>query len=296
MGEGKGPAINGGRPAEERLSAGAVPAWRIAAAEARHAAAASIENEHLLIGLLSLEKALAGDCSSNLMAAKKVMAEKESIDLLVGNAGTGVIALRRNVRAALPEGAAEYRGGVVHRSRECRASFERAAHLAGAREVTIVHLLSAVLENPGPVISAALDGDGDATGSAQPVLVRLARAARDYLRTQETEIRMCKEIEESRRTISTLSRNSGEYLRIRQELGARTARLALVCLGIRDIGGLLFALRGLAVGSDRQDLAIIIRQLDYMQDNGIMLGERSAAILQGVVEDLPDAAAVGEKP
>lgn len=291
MGEGTGVTGRGAAPA--RLSSGTVVAWKIAAAEARSTGAGSIETAHLLIGLLSLEKALlGGDCSSNAPATARLLAEKESLDIPLLAAGLDATSLRRRVRAALPRESGELRGRIIHRDAACKAVFSRAAELARGREVTPLHLLAAILagDGAGDLLGSAIEGEGESS------LVQLRGAVQKHLATVEEQDRLAGEVERSRATIATLSRSSVEYRRLRQELAKKTAQLALACIAVRDIGGLIPCLRDLADGAGNSaGTAGTIRQLEYMQAEGIVPGDRSAMMLQTLVRDLAGSAAGGER-
>ncbi|HEY7585262.1 MAG TPA: ATP-dependent Clp protease ATP-binding subunit [Candidatus Deferrimicrobiaceae bacterium] len=148
-----------------RLSAAAGLAWQIAASEAATARHPLIEREHLLIGILSLHKALGFLRFSKVEAlpVEAVRAEADGIEQILGSMGISSVSFRRGVRSRLRPGFAHPAEQVVHRSDACKAIFRRAnefADRAKAVETCAQHLLGAVLEDPGPVITAVIVGAG----------------------------------------------------------------------------------------------------------------------------------------
>ncbi len=144
-----------------KLSAGASKAWDVAAEEAARARQRFIEKEHLLIGILSLDKAIEAVEEAELKALK---AEHDAVlNVLEGACGvpSPATALRRALRKSLG-GEDKYPDRkMMHRSEECKSIFRRAGALSYSKgEVTSLHLLAAVLERQGPVIEAALEGLG----------------------------------------------------------------------------------------------------------------------------------------
>src|SRR5512138_2825103 len=140
-----------------KVSAGASKAWDIAAEEAARSRQHFIEKEHLLMGILSLDKAIetAGEAES-----KTLKAEHDAIQNVLEGACTGpspAMALRRALRRSLGGEDKEPDRRMMHRSEECKSIFRRAGALSYSKgEVTSVHLMAAVLERHGPVIEVAL--------------------------------------------------------------------------------------------------------------------------------------------
>lgn len=274
-------------PATAPLSCGAVLAWKIAAAEARRTGSGMIEAPHLLIGLCSLEKALlTGDCSSNSPVTFCIISEKESLEVPLAAAGLDPAVLRRSARAALTRDTAPAGGRIIHRSLACKAVFDRAGQGTRGSEVTVIHLLAALVDDPDPAVRAAIDAAGGGAGSAPAASVRLREEVRASIRVQEEQVRLKEEVEISRATLRTVPRGSDAYERLRGELAAKNAQLARLCIRARDAAGLIPLLQEMAGEAPRGDIAGIIRQLEYMRDHDIAISDRSAALLQGMVQEL----------
>ncbi len=147
-----------------KISAGASKAWDVAAEEAARSGCRSIEKEHLLIGVLSLEKVLA---TAEGETSRTMKAENDAIhNVLEGVCSPPSPALaqtlRRAVRRTLVVAAEKAPGArVLHRSENSKAVFRRAGELSYSKgEITCLHLLAAILENPGPAIELALASAG----------------------------------------------------------------------------------------------------------------------------------------
>jgi len=123
-------------------------AWKVAAAEARAAAHATIRPGHLLIALCKL-------CDLSSRSAEPVIQERlREIEPEVGElrqvftrAGVEVKTFRRRLRAVLGRGGEQPSGETMHRSPEARACFRRAAEICsaqGAPQTQVLHLLYAI--------------------------------------------------------------------------------------------------------------------------------------------------------
>ena len=148
-----------------KLSAAAKLAWHVAASEAAAARHACIEREHLAIGLCSLGKTLDflkyTRVESFPSAAIKAEADKLEDALLAS--GIAPSMFRRGVRTRLRPGHTLHAGEVVHRSDACKAIFRRGesiAQEAGAADTSSVHILAALLEEPGAIVAAVLAAAG----------------------------------------------------------------------------------------------------------------------------------------
>jgi ATP-dependent Clp protease ATP-binding subunit ClpC len=145
------------------LSPAASVAWDIAASEAGGAGHPLIEKEHLLIGACSLDKAAArlrekGRLSPELAPA--LLAEHEGVRELLASLGLDPKGVRRQLRERLGQRQHVHAGRTIHRSESCKAVFRRAAELGEARETNCLHLLSAILQEPGQILSGLLEEAG----------------------------------------------------------------------------------------------------------------------------------------
>lgn len=147
----------------KELSVGAAMAWDISVQETVTAEHQYIEPEHVFVALMSLDKVMAltpqqlGLNKDQWLALK---GEHLAVDAVLRRFGLDMTALRRTVRERFRKVST---GGfvrvdkVVHRSLLTKAVFTRADVLANqSAQITALHLLTALLENPTPVIAAAL--------------------------------------------------------------------------------------------------------------------------------------------
>ncbi|MBI1921869.1 MAG: ATP-dependent Clp protease ATP-binding subunit [Geobacter sp.] len=135
-------------------------AWQIAAWEASTASSQFIEKEHFVIGILSLEKVLAGkpeEMGLDRRQWNQVMGECAALKEVLRPVGLDMTRLRRELRKRLRKGSHQHTGKVIHRSPECKAVFQIADTLAGnAQEVSTLHLLAAIVGDPGTLLGQLL--------------------------------------------------------------------------------------------------------------------------------------------
>jgi ATP-dependent Clp protease ATP-binding subunit ClpC len=141
----------------KNLSIGSSFAWQIAANEAVAGKFQFIEKEHILIGILSLEKLLVlkpeklGLKSQNHLA---IQLEYEFIEDLFHEFEIDSTKLRRGIRDKLGKGNFENTENIVHRSEECKDIFNRAEKFAkSSKEISCIHILNALMESPQGIIS-----------------------------------------------------------------------------------------------------------------------------------------------
>jgi len=147
------------------LSPAAMLAWQIAASEAVAARHPTIEREHLLIGLCSLNKTIGfvRFVKAEGVPIDAIRAEGDRIEEILLERGISSTTFRRGVRSRLRPGRTKKTDQFLHRSEACRAIFHKAGTLAeeaGTGETGAEHLLAAVLSDPGPILSAAMTGAG----------------------------------------------------------------------------------------------------------------------------------------
>src|SRR5688572_32086584 len=132
------------------LTVAADLAWRIAALEAQRGRAVAVSPDHLLVGLLSLDKVLGPAAGLSLNKQEAVQAEQAALTRLLADLGLDPTVLRRSIRH-LAEPARRPGPPSLHRDPACLAAFERAERLAadrGADQCGVLHLLAAFLEQP----------------------------------------------------------------------------------------------------------------------------------------------------
>ncbi|MCC7372807.1 MAG: ATP-dependent Clp protease ATP-binding subunit [Chloroflexi bacterium] len=132
--------------------------WQVAGLEARRAGAPLIAVEHLLVGLLSLEKLL--DPSSGVDVARRELVRADHLVLaaLLREIGLDAAILRRELRQRWPRGLRQT-DGVMSRDDAARAAFGQADALAqqvGSPAYGPLHLLAVLLEHPPSLLLAAL--------------------------------------------------------------------------------------------------------------------------------------------
>ena len=143
------------------FSQGAYLAWRLAAGETARAMHPCIENELVLIGLCGLgrwlrSKTQGESASHREQALQAVSTEAQTVEEALKACAVAPDLLCHAVRVAVGEGSHRRGEEIVHRSTACKASFQRAeaiAEAAGAAEVHCLHLLAAILEQPGALIT-----------------------------------------------------------------------------------------------------------------------------------------------
>lgn len=142
------------------LSVGASLAWQIAAGEAGAASHQFIEKEHLFIAILSLNKVVAlgpEKAGFRLQEWQALLAELRAVQDVLGWCGLDATRLRRQVRHGLRQGSYRHVEEVVHRSEACKRVFNQAEELAPSGAcVSCLHLLAAILEEPGEIINRTL--------------------------------------------------------------------------------------------------------------------------------------------
>ncbi|MBU2053775.1 MAG: ATP-dependent Clp protease ATP-binding subunit [Proteobacteria bacterium] len=142
------------------LSIAVETAWRLSVWEASAAASQFIEKEHAVIGILSLSKVAASTPADMKLDRKQwnlIRAEWAALEEVFTALSLDATSLRRGLRKKLGKGSQPHTENVIHRSPECKAFFQIADALAGdASEVSALHLLAAIVGEPGAVMSKLL--------------------------------------------------------------------------------------------------------------------------------------------
>jgi ATP-dependent Clp protease ATP-binding subunit ClpC len=144
----------------KELSISANLAWQIAAGEAAAANHQFIEEEHIFIGILSLEKLLMPNAEESGLKPQDhqaVQVEHDVIEDVLRGFELDSAQLRRLLRKRLGEGNYKRIEKVIHRSELCKRIFFRADELvARTGEISCLHLLAAIIEKPGGILGSAL--------------------------------------------------------------------------------------------------------------------------------------------
>ncbi|MDP3296398.1 MAG: AAA family ATPase [Thermodesulfovibrionia bacterium] len=142
----------------KNLSIGATIAWQIAAYEAAESGYRYIENWHLLIGILSLEKVISdGPEKSGIdqNAWQELKAEHLVFKKILRAFGIEQTRMRRSIRKNSGKGNYKHSEKTIHRSEECKAIFKRADTLSGSSaKITTLHIAAAIMENPGDTLKS----------------------------------------------------------------------------------------------------------------------------------------------
>ena len=147
----------------KELSFAASAAWNMSAKEAAAGKHSLIEADHLLIGICSLEKIDLSGAANDLdpFSQKAFEEETATVEEILGAFELNPTSLRRLMRHWLGIGKAQRTEKVVHRSPACKQVFQRAGEMADSdSEITCIHLLIAILENPSVSISSVLEEFG----------------------------------------------------------------------------------------------------------------------------------------
>ena len=152
--------------------------WNIAVHEAAAVKSEYVENEHVFIGVFSLDKVVALPCDRlRISPADLADIQNEHAGLLKIVTGLNVRMpdIRHAVRPRfVPGGCNHAAGGVVHRSASCKERFKFAADNSASAKVTAMDILAAILELPGPIIASALEQIGITSAALKAALPLLS--------------------------------------------------------------------------------------------------------------------------
>jgi class 3 adenylate cyclase/predicted ATPase len=139
----------------KKYSIGTRCAWQIASWEASLLKSSFIEQEHLLIGLFSLDKIIHSATFKTLTEPDQQQLKTEQVQLAVFLKELNIQAVhfRRRLRARLPRRRFVLTGKIIHRSEDTRRCFKHAEDLANnSAEVDVLLLLAAIMSRPGRLI------------------------------------------------------------------------------------------------------------------------------------------------
>ena len=153
-------------------------AWRLSVWEASAAASQFIEKEHAVIGILSLSKVAArtpADMKLDRNQWNIIRAEWAALHEVFTVLSLDATSLRRGLRNKLGKGSHPHTENVIHRNPECKAFFQIADALAeDAGEVSALHLLAAIVGEPGAVMSNLLAKQSIKTSEFKKLLIERA--------------------------------------------------------------------------------------------------------------------------
>ena len=139
----------------KKYSVGVRCAWQIASWEAVTAKSSFIEQEHLLIGLLSLDKLQTSVLYKTLadQDKKRLQQEQVSVTNLIQGLNIPSAELRRRLRERLPHKRFSITGKIIHRSESTKKCFKHAGELVNnSPEIDALILLAAIMSHPGKLI------------------------------------------------------------------------------------------------------------------------------------------------
>lgn len=151
-----------------KITPGAQLAWDAAARETAGFKHEFIEPEHLLLGLLGLERAVLtlGDKLGMRQAERDgALSEHDEIRAIFAAAGAEPGSFEEALRRMFIPGTLERRAGPVSRSPACKAAFATAESRARPEALSARHLLLAALELSSPGVLAAEKAAGAARGA-----------------------------------------------------------------------------------------------------------------------------------
>jgi len=141
------------------LSASSTAAWMAAVHEAVNAESEYIEKEHILQGIFSLDKFVKYNASQLDITEQEMVRIKSDHQILsecLSGLNTDMAKVRRAIRYALPKGGYKHNNKeVIHRSENCKKLFLKAAAIKASGSISLFDLLLVIVEDQGPVISAA---------------------------------------------------------------------------------------------------------------------------------------------
>ena len=136
--------------------------WQLAVNETLYTKQKYIEKEHIFNGICSLEKVT--EASTVLInispdSLNEIQSEKYAVEKILVNFDIKPAHLRRQIRSELGVGNYIQSERVVHRSENCKSYFKKAEDIAiksGSNNIHCLHILSAILSDPGPHITKVL--------------------------------------------------------------------------------------------------------------------------------------------
>jgi len=120
-------------------SVGVMLALEIGCYEAASKNSAFIEVDHIMLGILSLDKVIKGPINAENIDVMELINETERLYKRLTLGDQNIVLLRRTLRRIIPEGDGIPRSGIFHRSNDCKSMFNAAICLSN-NLLTINHL------------------------------------------------------------------------------------------------------------------------------------------------------------
>ena len=128
------------------FSLGVRLAWEISRYEAAAKKSRFIEIDHLMLGILSLDKILSNLKNLPESELDSFLYEKDKLFSRLIEKQINITDLRRKLRLILPIGEGVPSDGVYHRSPDCKQMFEASTQFA-ANYLTVNHLFISIITN-----------------------------------------------------------------------------------------------------------------------------------------------------
>jgi len=142
-----------------QYSSGVGLAWEIAAYEAKNKNCSLIEIDHIIIGILSLEKVLGQIRLKSEAQYNSVFNEKENLYKVFLSFKMNPVIIRRELRKILPVGEGLPSSNIYHRSQSCKDVFIAASNIS-SQITTVKYLFLAILNNRSSYLNNTLQTEG----------------------------------------------------------------------------------------------------------------------------------------
>jgi ATP-dependent Clp protease ATP-binding subunit ClpC len=126
------------------FSIGVQLAWEISSYEAANKRSSCIENDHIMLGILSLDKIAEKINNRKDINFEDFNYEKEKLYTTLITHQLNITSLRRHLRKAIPEGKGVPPDNIFHRSEECKQMFNSSSRLAN-NYIRINHLFISII-------------------------------------------------------------------------------------------------------------------------------------------------------
>ena len=127
-----------------QYSIGVQVAWQVGGYEAANKKSTEIEVDHIMLGILSLDKIQDLTENQSKKNLEGLIKEKETLYAILISNNIEITTTRRKLRLMLPEGITQHVDSVLHRSEECKKMFNEAACI-GNNFLKISHLFITIL-------------------------------------------------------------------------------------------------------------------------------------------------------
>ncbi|MBV6343001.1 adenylate/guanylate cyclase domain-containing protein [Candidatus Magnetobacterium casense] len=150
--------------------------WQIADNETHTTRHRRIEREHILVGICKIGDVLALDAPyADMPDSDAMKPEVKALDELFLRIHIDRKDLKRIIREIIGNGGYTHTENTLHRSESCKGAFNRAAKIAqsvGSETITVLHLLAAIMEEPGDYVEKAINDAGVSIEAMREALMK----------------------------------------------------------------------------------------------------------------------------